>query len=143
MPLCMRWIHARARPGGSRSRVSNRGRAGHVFARPGVFATTRVFARPGFGTCHRPPTCLCDDACPRPTCLRDVSSRRHMPSPDLSSATVFSRERGFTTGSALAGAVRSRGVFGRPRVFAPRRVLSEVCLQTPTCLRCLRLACVC
>ena len=92
----------------------------------------------------------------RPTCLRDVSShahvfsRRRVPSPDLSSATVFSREHGFATGSALTRAVRSGSVLGRPRVFAPKRVFAGnvssdahfslpsspgMCLLTPKYLR--------
>ena len=120
-----------ARPVSSRRRVSSPDlSSGSVFARPRVLATRRVFARPGIETCHRPATCLRNDACPRPTCLRDVSSHAHVSSPrrvsspDLSSATVFSREHGFTTGSALARAVHSPSVFGRPRIFAPRSVFA-------------------
>ena len=167
--------------------------ARHVFACPRVFATTRVlarpvlgaclrtpcvfatmrvlarpvfknclrpptcvFAKPGFGKCLRPPTCLRDDACPRPTCFRNlsphahVSSRQSGSSPDLSSATVFSRDYALTTGSAVARAVRSGIVFGRPRVFAPRSVFAGnvssdahvswlsspgMCLLRPRCLR--------
>ena len=89
------------------------------------------------------PTCLCDDECVRPTCFRQVfwpahvSSRRRVPSPDLPSGRVFARPvfrkclgppmclgddaclrptYCFTTVSALARAVRSGSVFGRPRV---------------------------
>ena len=127
-----------------------------VFARPRVFATTRVFAGPVLGKCLRPPECLRDDTCARPTCLRDVSSHAHVssrqrvPSQDLSSATAFSREHGFTPGSVLARAVRSGSVFGRPLVFAPRSVFAGnvpsdafvsslsspgMCLLTPRGLR--------
>ena len=86
-----------------------------------AFATTRVFARPVFGTRLRPPACLHDDACPCPTCFRNVSShaqvcsRRRVPSPSLSSAIVFSGSHGFTYGSALARAVRSRVSCAPPR----------------------------
>ena len=99
-----------------------------VFATTHVFATTRVFAGPVFGKRLRPPTCLHDDACLRLTCLRDVSSHAHVysrqrvPSPDLSSGSVFSDAHGFTSGQALARTARSGGVFAttrRPtRVFA-------------------------
>ena len=155
-PACLRVVSSTAHVS-SRRRVSSPDlSSGSVFARPRVFATMRVFDRPGFGTCHRPPTCLRDDACPRPTCLRDVSShahvssRRRVPSRDLSSATVLKREHGFTTGSALAWAVRSGSVFGHPPVFAPRNVFDGdvssdahvsslsspgKCLPTPRCLR--------
>ena len=64
----------------SRGRVSSADLSlGGVLARPRVFATTWVFARPVFEKCLRPcmcprtclraPTCLRDDTCPRPTCL--------------------------------------------------------------------------
>ena len=123
--------------------------SGSVFARPCVFATTRVFAWPVFGKCIRDPTCLRDDACLRRTCLREVSSRRHVssrrrlsspdlssgrvfarpmssrrrvPSPDLSSRSVFSDAHGFTSGQALARTARSGGVFATTR--RPTRVFA-------------------
>ena len=201
-PTCLWDVSSHAHVSSRRSGSSLDLSSGSVFARPRVFATTRVFARPVFrkylrpptclrddaglrptclqevsspthvssrrrgsspdlslgvfGTRLRPPTCLRDDACPRPTCLWDVSShahvssRRRLPSPNLSSATVFSREHGFSTGGALAKAVRSGCVFGRPRVFAPRNVFAGnvssdahmssppspcMCQLTPRCLR--------
>ena len=134
----------------SRARVFAGLSSGSVFVPPHVFATTRVFARPVFGTCLRTPTCLHDDVCLRLACLRDVfslahvSSRRRVPSPDLGSAIVFSHADGFTPASALARALRSGSVFGRPRVFAGTvsadahvSLLSSpgMCLLTPRCLR--------
>ena len=103
--------------------------SGSVFARPRVFAMTRVLARLVFGKRLRPPTCLREDACIRSTCLRQLSSRAHM-------ASLLE--------------VRSRSVFGRPRVIAPRSVFAGnvspdvhvsslswpgMCLLTPQSLR--------
>ena len=127
--------------------ATTRGFARRVFASclrtPSVFATTRVFARPVFTRCLRLPVCLRDGVGLGPTCLREVSSPAHVSSPDLSPAIVFSRAHGFTTGSALARAVRSGSVFGRPRVFAPRSVFAGNVSSDAHVLRCLRLACVC
>ena len=134
-----------------------------LMCRPRVFATMSVFARTVFASCLRTPTCL------RATCLGEVSSPAHVSSrrsvsshahvsslrgapspPDLSSATVFSREHGFTSGSALVKAVRSGSVLQRPRVFALGSVFAGsvssdahvsslsslgMCLLTPRCLR--------
>ena len=110
-----------------------------MIARPCVFATTRVFARPVFRECLRPP----------------VSSRRRTSSPDLSSGRVFALPRVFTRTPVLA--VLARPVFGtclrtpfaRP-VFGTCLLMGRwlrfwkclgkssalgKCLRTPTCLR--------
>ena len=90
-----------------------------VFARPRVFATTRVFARPVFARCLHTPTCLRDDfarpvfgKCLRPTmCLRDNACLH---------PTCLCH-------------------FARPRVLATTRIFAQpvvaMCLRTPTCLR--------
>ena len=157
---CLREVSSHAHVS-SRRRVSSPDlSSGSVFATARVFATTRVFAGPVFGKCLRDDTCLHEDACLRLTCLRDVSShahvssRRRVPSPDLSSRSVFSDAHGFTSGQALARTARSGGVFAKTRVFAttrrPTRVFAGnvssdahvsslsspgMCLLTPTCLR--------
>ena len=139
---------------------------GSVFAHPRVIATTWVFTRPVFEKCLCMGMCLRAAACRRPTCLRDVSSCAHAPlrrrvsSPDLSSGSVFGRLRVFATTRAFARRVYGDCLLARTwphsceclgkglRSDAHVSSLQEVslpgtCLQTPTCLRCLRLACVC
>ena len=157
---CLREVSSRAHVSSRRPVSSPDLSSGSVFATTRVFTTTRVFAGPVFGKCLCPPTCLHDDACLRLTCLRDVSShahvssRRRVPSPYLSSGSVFSDAHGFTSGQALARTARSGGVFVKTRVFAttrrPTRVFAGnvssdahvsslsspgMCLLTPTCLR--------
>ena len=157
---CLREVSSPAHVSSRRHVSSPDLSSGSVFATARFFATTRVFAGPVFGKCLRPPTCLHDDACLCLTCLRDVSShahvtsRRRVPSPDLSSGSVFSDTHGFTSGQALARTARSGGVFAKTRVFAttrrPTRVFAGnvssdahvsslsspgMCLLTPTCLR--------
>ena len=127
---------------------------GSGFARPCVFAMTRLFARPVFRKCLRPPMCLHDDAHLRQTCLRGVFSRSHvssrgrvssLSSPDLSSGRAFARPRVFATMRAFA-----RPVFGTCLLVGRwlhswkcpgKSSALGKCLQTPTCLRsqkCLR-----
>ena len=89
---------------------------GSVCAGPCFFVMTRVFAPPVFGRCLRPPMCLRDDACLREVSAHvHVSLRRRVPSPDLPS------------GRCLV------------RVFAPKNVLgrnvsSNACVFSQTVL---------
>ena len=109
------------------TRVFTRPVSRRVFARPRVFATTRVLARPVFWTCLRRPTCLRDGACLRPTRLRQLSSRAHMASlPEVPWQGQCARE---VSSDAHVSSLRE--------VSSPR-----MCFQTPTWLRCLRLACI-
>ena len=129
----------------------------HSMCRRSVFATTRVFAifaRPVFCKCLGAPdmssrlrevlhprvfatTCASPDL----SSNAHVSSRRHVPSSELSSGV--SSRRHVSSPHLYWG-----NVFARPRVFAPGRVFEGMCLQTPTCLstmclltpRCLRRA---
>ena len=122
-PTCLWEVSSHAHASSPRRGSSPDLSLGSVFARPPVFATTRVFARPVFGKCLRTPTRLRHDAGLRPTCLWEVSSHAHASSPrrgsspDLSLGSVFARPR----------------VFATTRVFA-RRVFGK-CLRTPTRLR--------
>ena len=106
---------------------------GSAFARPCVFATTHVFARPfsgngfarvssrrhvflPFGKCLRTPVSLREETCFRPTCLREVSSHTHASSPKLCSGSVFARPC----------------VLPTTRVFA--RLVFTKCRRNNTCL---------
>ena len=86
-----------------------------------------VLARPVLGTCLHTPTCLRDDACLRPTCLRQLCSCACMAS------LLEMPWQGHC----------AREVSSDAHVSSHREMASTgVRLQTPTCLRCLRLACV-
>ena len=164
LPPCLREVSARAHVSSRRwclgptclrgvlsdALVSLRKR---VFARPCVFATTRVFARPVFGKRLRPLMSLRDDASIRLTC-REVSSYAHVTSgrcvPSQTCLWQTSSDKHMESLREVCRAVRSGSVFGRPDLFAPRSVFTghvssnthvfslsspSMCLLTPRCLR--------
>ena len=119
-------------------------------------------------TCLRDDACLCQTCLREVSSPSHVCSRRRLSSPDLSSGRVFARPHVFATTRALARPVFGKCLLGRSwlhfwtglgkdsalgrclreDVSSRRHVVRHVsspgmCLQTPTCLRCLRLACVC
>ena len=142
---CLRDVSLMPAHVSSRRRVSSPDlSSGSVFVRPRVFATTHAFARPVFWTCS--PSHVSSRRrvfarlvfahshvssrrhVLRPTCLRQLSSRTHMASLlEVPWQGQCARE---VSSDAHASS--------HPEVSSPGKRL-----QTPTCLRCLRLACVC